>query len=172
MSIVWNKIRFDSIGFVQIGLNWKGLMCKALVQTKVTVYHENILRVKAASDQSLQYLNVQLLGHTGHPHQPLQHVQESRVAFKMRAHTKLLCGYFPSNELLARHRKSDPKCNLCSAPVDSTQHILTECQATSEVLPELFNVVAQIEPKNGLLDPYLPKSTLIQFILDHLAKSR
>ena len=113
---------------------------------------------------------MQLLGLTGRPHPALHHVQESRVAFKMRAHTKLLCGDYPSNELLARHQKSDPKCYLCSAPVESTQHILTECRATSEVrdrlLPELLNVVAQIEPKNGLLDPFLPKSTLTQFILD------
>ena len=119
---------------------------------------------------NLQYLNVQLLGLSGRPHPALHHVRETREAFKMRAHIQLLAGDFPHNEVIGRHGNSDPRCSICPGPVESTQHLLTECSATAAVrerlLPELLNVIADIHPTHGLLDHTVSNINLTQFILD------
>ena len=138
--------------------------------TKITAYHEKFLRQKAATNSNLQYLNIQLQGLSGRPHPVLLGISETREAFKLRAHVQLLSGDYPSYELLGNQRQSDPHCRLCSSPVESTQHILTECCATAEVrerlFPELLNVLAVIHPTNGLLEPPVLKNIFSQFILD------
>ena len=125
---------------------------------------------KAASNSNLQYLNVQLIGLSGRSHPILHHISETREAYKLRAHLQLVSGDFLSYELIGKQRNSDPSCRLCPSPLESTQHILTECLATASVrerlLPELLNLISEVHPTNGLLDPHVPKSTLTQFILD------
>ena len=142
---------------------------KTIVMNKITAYHERHLREKAASNSNLQYLNVQLIGLSGRSHPILHHISETREAYKLRAHLQLVTGDFPSYELIGKQRSSDPACRLCSSPVESTQHILTESLATADVkgrlLPELLNLLSDVYPTNGLLDPHVPKSTLTQFIL-------
>ena len=95
---------------------------------KITAFHEKDLRERAARSNRLKYFNVQLFGLTGKPHPVLQHITETRQAFKSRSHIKLLTGDFVSYELLAAQRGTDPHCRLCFSPNESTQHILTECR--------------------------------------------
>ena len=75
-----------------------------------------------------------------------------------------------SFELLALQRNSDPHCRLCPAPVESTQHILTECRATADIrqrlLPELLNLLADVQPNNGFLREPIQNRVLTQFLLD------
>ena len=143
---------------------------KTLTTTRVTVFHEKELREKAVRNNNLQYLNVQLQGLSGRPHASLQYISETRDAMKFRAHMKLLTGDFLSYELLANQRGSDPRCRLCPSPLESTQHILTECLATSELrerlLPDLLNLLHDIQPSNGLLEISRSNRILTQFILD------
>ena len=143
---------------------------KTLTTTMVTSYHERELREKAAINRNLQYFNVQLFGLSGRPHPALFNISETREALKFRAHIKLLTGDFTSYELLATQRGTDPCCRLCPGQIESTQHILTECRATADIrerlLPELHNLLCEIQPTNGLLDHCTPKHTLTQFILD------
>jgi hypothetical protein len=143
---------------------------KTLIVTKITAHHERNLREKAAANSNLQYLNVQLLGLSGRSHPVLHHIYETREAFKLRAHLQLLSGNFASYELIGKQRSSDPGCRLCPTPIESTQHILSACCATADVrerlLPELLNLISEVHPTNGILDPHVPKSTLTQFILD------
>ena len=95
---------------------------------------------------------------------------ETRQVQKLRAHLQLLTGDFPSFELIGQQQRSDQSCRLCSYPVESTQHILTECRATSDVqerlLPELLNLLAAIDPTNDLLLQNHSRLSLTQFILD------
>ena len=134
----------------------------------MTVFHEKELREKAARNNNLQYLNVQLQGLSGRPHASLQYISETRDAMKFRAHMKLLTGDFLSYELLANQRGSDPRCRLCPSPLESTQHILTECLATSELrerlLADLLNLLHDIQPSNGLLEISRSNKILTQFI--------
>ena len=146
-------------------LNWK-----TLVTIKVTVYHEAELRLKAVRNSNLQYLNVQLLGLSGLPHPALHHIQETREAMKLRAHIKLLSGDFLTYEKLANQRGSSPHCRLCPSPVESVQHVLTECRATASIRerlhPELLNLVHDLQPASRLLDININKQILTQFLLD------
>ena len=139
-------------------------------RARVTVFHEKELRGKAARNTNLQYLNVQLQGLSGRPHASLLHIAETREALKFRAHMKLLTGDFLSYELLANQRGSDPSCRLCPSPLESTKHILTECLATSELrerlLPDLLNLLHDIQPSNRLLEISRSNTVLTQFILD------
>ena len=81
---------------------------KTLIVTKITAYHEKHHRQKAATNSSLQYLNVQLQGLSGRPHPVLLGISETREAVKVRAHVQLLSGDYPSYELLGKQRQSDP----------------------------------------------------------------
>ena len=131
---------------------------KSIILTKVTVYHERELRRKAAGISSLKYFNVQLLGLSGKPHPALLGINDTRQALKFRAHVKLLSGDFPSFEKLSSQQNCGPHCRLCPSPIESTQHILTECRATADIkqrlLPDLLNLVSQVTPTNGLFDPW------------------
>ena len=79
-----------------------------------------------------------LLGLSGKPHPALQGISETREAVKFRAHIQLLSGDFPSFEKLGSWHNAEPHCRLCPAPVESTQHILTECKATADVRHDCF----------------------------------
>ena len=75
------------------------------------------------------------------------------------------------NERIAQDQPALSKaCSLCLDPVDSIQHVLVSYRATSDVrsrlLPELMNVVAQVQPMSRILEPDTPPSIMTQFILD------
>ena len=84
------------------------------------------LRLKAKNSESLEYFNVQLLGLNGRPYLAVLGIQDTRAASKMRAHLKFLTGDILSFDKLARDRGGNPKCRLCSASKESSQHILNE----------------------------------------------
>ena len=144
---------------------------KSLIKTKITAFHESDLRKKALGSVSLQYFNVQLLGLTGKPHASILSAQDIQSVEKLRIHLKFLTGDFLRYAKLARDQGCGSHCRLCSAPIEHTQHILTECRGTSEVrerlYPELVNLVADIAPQSSLLDQSATQDCLLtQFILD------
>ena len=100
----------------------------------------------------------------------MSNILTTRDAMKLRSHIKLLAGEFLSCELLAVERGGSPKCGLCPASTESTQHILSECRGTADtherLLPELLNLIATIEPNCSLLEPETTPEILTQFILD------
>ena len=88
-----------------------------------------------------------------------------------RHHLKCLTCDFLTNERLAMDQPNhSPACNLCGAPVDSLEHVLVVCRATCEVrdrlLPELLNIVVNVQPMCAILQSYTLPSILTQFILD------
>ena len=119
----------------------------------------------------MTYLNVQLYGLTGRHHPAIQYIQTTQDAKKLRLHLKFLTCDFITNERLAQDQPNLSKaCSLCSDPVDSIQHVLVSCRATSDIrsrlLPELMNVVAQVQPMSRILEPDTPPSIMTQLILD------
>ena len=118
----------------------------------------------------MKYFNVQLLGLLSRPHPALHHILETRQAQKCRSHLQLLLGDFASYEVLGRQQQSDQSSMLCRDETDSTQHILTECPATSDnrecFLPELLKSLSVFSPDYGLLNTPILKNTLTQFLLD------
>ena len=95
-------------------------------------------------------------------------ITRTQDALKLRHHLKFLCGDYITGERLALQHGSNPKCKLCPAPIESIEHVLTECRATNNIkehmLPELLNTVVLIHPACEILNN--PHLHLTQFLLD------
>ena len=61
------------------------------ILTKITVYHENRLRMNALTNSKMSYLNVNLKGINGRCHPALYGVSTTKEVAKLHAHIKLLC---------------------------------------------------------------------------------
>ena len=120
------------------------------------------------------YLNVQLLGLNGRPHPALQNIFSTQDAKKLRIHLKFLTSDYLTNQRLSMMKlSSTDKCCLCHNSglyIDSIEHVLTTCRATSDVrerlFPELVNSVASVQPSCRILDSLPTPDILTQFILD------
>ena len=149
---------------------WSKSAWKCLVETKVTIYHENALRKLALPNSKMNYLNVQLSGLSGNPHPALLNILTTQQAKKLRLHLKFLTSDFLTGERLAQDQPNiDPGCKLCLATVESTEHVLITCRATADVrqrlYPELMNAVAKVQPTSHILQNPTAHQ-LTQFILD------
>ena len=136
----------------------------------VTIYYETKLRNQATSNSKMKFLNDQVQGLSGAPHPALLNITSTQQVRKLRQHLKFFSGDFLTAERLALDTGSDPKCKLCSAPVESTEHVLTRCRATSDIhsrlLPELLNTVLLVQPNCQILKSSLQSPHLTQFLLD------
>ena len=155
---------------LESGPAWSIESWKCLVKTRIAVWFEKDLRSKAATNIKLQYLNVQLLGLGGRPHPALLSINTTQDARKLRPHLKFLTGdFFHGFRRAQDHPGTDPSCKLCSAPEETTEHILTICPSLSEVrqrlFPELMNRVASVQPSCRILQSST-SAILTQFILD------
>ena len=118
--------------------HWSKTKWKTLTKTKITVFFENQLRSQAMQNSKMKYLNVQILGLSGIPHPALQNIKTTQDSLKLRAHLKFLTGDYLTAERLSIDQGTNPKCRLCSAPCESTEHILTQCRATSDIYERLL----------------------------------
>ena len=89
---------------------------------------------------------------------------------RLRQHIKFLTGDYLTAERLHRDNGSNPQCKLCYAPLESVQHVLTQCTATIDIhnrmLPELLNVVLRVHPTCDFLRKGMQAQHLTQFLLD------
>ena len=156
---------------MQSGPSWSKEDWHCLVKTRVTIWFENYLRRLSIGNSKMKYLNVQISGLTGASHPALHNISTTQDAKKLRLHLKFLTCDFLTNERLSNDQPNlSPACSLCDHPVESIEHVLVACNATNEVrsrlLPNLMNVVANVQPKCGILLYNPPASILTQFILD------
>ena len=105
---------------------------------------------------------------SGAPHVALLNVKTPQDVRKLRYHLKFLVGDFLIAERMSLDQGTSPKCKLCDAPIESLDHVLSSCLATAEIrrriLPELLNVVVQVQPSSAILRSQ--SLHLTQFILD------
>ena len=158
---------------------WSKARWKQHTMAAVTSHHERLLRLRAASNIKLQYLNVQVTGLSGRPHPILSWIQTTRDVTTVRPHLRMLAGDYPCYSYLAHDRGVPPHCRLCTRPTSPTPqhqpeeegmtHILTRCSATRDtrqrLLPDLLNPVASYDQDHGLLSRPT-HDRLAQFILD------
>ena len=139
-----------------------------LVKTRITVHTENQLREKSRKNSKMIYLNVQLAGLTGTQHIALCNIYTTQDALRLRYHLKFLTGDYLTAERQSIDQGTSPRCKLCPAEVESVEHVLTKCLALRDVhsrlLPELLNVVHQVQPLSSILANQTRHLT--QFILD------
>ena len=143
----------------------------SLVKTRVTVWHEQELRRTSTMNSKMKYLNVHLIGLSGRPHPVLHNIVSTQDAKKLRLHLKFLTCDYMCNELLSKNQPAiSAACELCSAELDSIEHVMVSCKALSEVrsrlYPELVNTVLNVQPTCQLLQLPPPPWILTQFILD------
>ena len=159
----------DPLSLLENETAWSKTRWKTLTKTNVTVFHEKELRHRALKNSKMEYLDVQVSGLSGLPHPALHYILTTQDVKKLRSHIKFLCGDILTGERLFMDQGANPQCRLCSATVETTDHILVQCRSTHDVrerlLPELLNTVAVVAPSCKLLDN--PTSTyLTQFLLD------
>ena len=164
----------DPLALMQ-GVPWPKERWKALVNTRITVHHERVLRGKALSNWKLSFLNVQMTGLTGRHHPVLSGLFTTHDVSRLRPHIKMLTGDYTCYATLARDRGTDPQCKLCPPtssglpPSEDIEHVITRCKGTADVrnkmIPELLNTVKKFFPLTMILD-HQDHHTLCQFILD------
>ena len=148
----------------------------AYILTQITVYHEKKLRLAASTNSKMTFLNVNLKGLNGRHHPALLGVSTTQGVSKMRAHIKMLCSDLYTYQMKADYQGGSPRCRLGQQPsennenVENLEHILTECNAYSEVRVRILKSMENLckESKSGfnLEDIMGNTSHLTQFILD------
>ena len=159
------------LSLLQTSSPWSKQCWACLVKTRVTNWHEAHLRTLALSNSKMQYLNVQITGLCGAPHPALRNILTSQDVKKLRHHLKFLTGDFICNYRLAVDQPNrSPACDLCDAPEDTIEHVLVVCRATHAVrerlLPNLLNIVAEVQPMCSILNTHTTPHILTQFIID------
>ena len=144
--------------------------------TRITVYHEQKLRLASATNSKMCYLNVNLKGLNGRHHPALLGVSTTQGVSKMRAHIKMLCSDLYTYEMKAEYQGGSPHCRLCQQPsennenVENLEHIITECTAYSEVRDRIIKGMENLcgKSKSGVSFEEIRKNPkhLTQFILD------
>ena len=147
---------------------WPKALWSQYVKSKVLSYTETKLRKLSQRNSKMCYLNVELVGLSGAPHVALLNIKNTQDVRKLRYHLKFLTGDYLTEERLSLNQGTSPQCKLCHAPVESLDHVLTGCLGTAEtrrrILPDLLNVVSQVQPMSSILSSQ--SNYLTQFILD------
>ena len=96
----------------------------------------------------------------------LHNISTTQGAKKLCLHLKILTSDFLTNERLDIDQPSlRPACKLCDSSIDSIEHVMVSCPATSEVRSRLIPECC-LEPMCQILKYHLLPSNLTQFILD------
>ena len=104
-------------------------------------------------------------------HPVLHNISTTQDAKKLCLYLKFLTiDYLTYERMSIGQPTISPACKLCNAPIDSIEHVMVSCLATSEVrsrlFPELMNEVAKVQPMCSILQCHPSPSILTQFILD------
>ena len=147
------------------------------VATKITAFFEKELRINAATNSSMTYLNVSVSGLRGRHHPALANMTTTHEVQKSRPHIKMLCKDYFTYERKADQSGGSPHCRSCAdsftatpekRPSENIQHILTVCTAYSDIRERILHEYAYLCLKSGYnFNTVLCDSArLTQFVLD------
>ena len=142
---------------------------KQYISDKINIFHETELRLAAAKNSKMKYLNVSLHGLTGRLHPALGgDIRTTSDVDKMRPHLKLLSGDYLTYQVRSQQSGGSPICRLCGLADETSCHIIASCQKLDrkQFLEEYKSLCLLSE--NNISFDYMVKSeeTLTQFILD------
>ena len=81
---------------------WKKSRWTILTKTRITIFHEKQLREQALENSKMRYLNVELQGLSGAPHQAILNIFTTQDALKLRYHIKFLSGDYLTAERITK----------------------------------------------------------------------
>ena len=91
------------------------LSYKEYCMTKVTSFHERILRHQAKENPRMKYFNVSLSGLRGRPHPSITNAVTTSEVRKMRPHLKMLVGDYTTFKTRSEWSGGSPDCRLCAS---------------------------------------------------------
>ena len=141
------------------------------VLTRIKAFHENELRSHDDPTNKLKYLNISLLGLSGHHHPALSGIVTVNDVKKSRHHIKMLVGDLFTYEKKSEQSGGSPFCRLCAEEKnESVSHILTYCSAYSDLRTRILEELAylcKVSKSDVNFSEILQNSeNLCQFILD------
>ena len=146
------------------------------ILTKITIFHENQLRIASSTNSKMKYLNVNVKGLNGRPHPALQGVTLNKSVQKMRSHIKMLCNDLYTFEIKSKYQGGSPVCRLCSGDNnektynENITHLLTQCKVytglRTRILHQMEIVCASAKTKIPFKHLLSKDDLLCQFILD------
>ena len=86
-----------------------------MVITKISAYHEQLLREAAISNSRMKYLNISLQSLRGHHHVALNNIITSYEVKKCRIHLKMLSGDYLTYSMKASHSGGSSHCRICKS---------------------------------------------------------
>ena len=146
---------------------------KEYVNTKISAYYENELRLSAKTNSKMTYLNISVAGLRGRPHPALSGQLTSKDVKNSRIHLKMLVGDYMTYSIRASQSGGSPHCRCCSSEPSKNEdllHILTICNAYTDIrnrlIPEYQNLCLETRIPINFEDISSQDSILCQFILD------
>ena len=144
---------------------------KELVITRITAFHENELRRKAAGNSQMEHLNVSLTGLRGRHHPSLSNLITTEEVKKMRPHLKFLSGdYLTYQTKFDQTGQGNPLCKVCRTENETISHIISSCPAyeekRSKILEELSGLCLLTKNEMNLQEIRSNPKILTQLILD------
>ena len=144
---------------------------KALVNTKIKVYHETVLREAASRNSQMEYLNVSTIGLGGRHHPALANLVSTQDVRMSRPHLKFLSGNYLTYDVKASQSGGSARCRICSSGSNETVcHVISTCQALSvernKLLNEFKKLCSLTKNQINFTDMKESENKLCQFILD------
>jgi hypothetical protein len=147
---------------------------KELIATKITVYFENKLRTKAATNSQMEFLNTYTCGLRGRHHPALANMITTWDVKRSRPHLKFLSGNYLTYKIKSDQSGGSPRCRICETGLDETViHVISTCQGLAverEKILEDFSKLCTLTKNKLKFEDFLENEhTLTQFILDPIS---
>ena len=138
---------------------------KEAVKTKITAYFETQLRIAAAENSLMTYLNVTATGLSGRHHPALSNLITTHDV-KM----KFLSGNYLTFSIKAAQSGGSAHCQNCLVPRETVSHIIRSCQGMTEergkLLPAYKSLCLKTKTKINFNKILEDEELLCQFILE------
>ena len=111
---------------------------KEAVKTKITAYFETQLRIAAAQNSLMTYLNVTAMGLSGRHHPSLSNLITTQDVKISRPHLKFLAGNYLTYSTKATQSGGSAHCRICLFPRETVSHIISSCLGMTDEREKLL----------------------------------
>ena len=144
---------------------------KECVMTKITAFHENVLRNQSSSNSCMKYLNVSVTGLRGRRHAAISGLFTTDKVKESRCHIKMLCGDYLTYSKKSSQSGGSGHCRACGNENNEEDilHILTQCIQYTDLRETKIKEMSKLCETDGNLNFNLLSENaadLCQFLLD------